>query len=271
MFGSYYWWAGGSFYKTDENLSILDILKCGEIDSQLAGLLWLLMEHRASLVVAAGPSWAGKTTLFHSLLDFLPPKITRVSLRGYEEDFKELGTDKPENTYLVTEEISNHSYEYLWGYQVAKAFEFLPKGYALGATIHASNIREVAYILRALGVSLSLIASLGVIITLQVNPGRSYHDDLVRYVDTVSTVNLTKNGLVAHVLATRRSPKEKFTYLPEQSLCDILFNKFTVKNSSVYSEMELRGDYLNQLRNKGISSRKDVRKEIKEYYLSRFS
>jgi hypothetical protein len=171
----------------------------------------------------------------------------------------------------VTEEISNHSYEYLWGYQVAKAFEFLPKGYALGATIHASNIREVAYILRALGVSLSLIASLGVVITLQVNPGRSYQDDLVRYVDTVSTLNLTNNGLVAHVLAIRHSPQEKFTYPPEQSLCDILFNKFTVKNSSVYSEMELRGDYLNQLLNKGISSRKDVRKEIKEYYLSRFS
>ena len=51
--------------------------------------------------------------------------------------------------------------------------------------------------------------------------------------------------------------------------CAIYFSiNLTVKNSSVYSEMELRGDYLNQLRNKGISFRKDVRKEIKEYYLS---
>src|SRR4030042_5245600 len=143
------------------------------------------MEHRASVMVAAGPIWAGKTTLLHALLDFLRPEIEQVSLRGYEEDFKSLGSDKPDKTYLITEEISNHSYEYLWGYQVTKAFELLPKGYALGGTIHARNIREVAYVLNALRVPLPLIASLGVIITLQVTRGLSYHDDFIRFVDTV--------------------------------------------------------------------------------------
>jgi hypothetical protein len=270
MFGSY-GWAGESFYKPDKNLSILDIVKCGEIDFRLAGLLWLLMEHRTSLIVAAGPSWAGKTTLFHTLLDFLPPKINRVTLRGFDEDFTYLGNDKPENTYLVTEEISNHSYEYIWGLQVAKAFELLPAGYALGGTLHATSVKEVAYIFRALRVPLPLIARLGIIVTLQVYPGRSYYDEPVRYVDTVSTINFTNGGLIAQILAARRRPEDKFVYLPERSLQDILSTKFAIPNSSVYAEMDLRGDYLNQLHHKGISSRKEVRKSIKEHYISRFS
>jgi hypothetical protein len=264
------WLADWPFRRTDENLSILDVVSFGAIDFKLAGLLWLIMENRPSVLVAAGPIWAGKTTLFHALLDFLPPEIAQVSLRGYEEDFKSLGNDKPENTYLITEEISNHSYEYLWGSQVAKAFELLPKGYALGGTIHARNNREVAYILSALGVPLALIASLGVIITLQVARGRSYDDEPIRYVDTVSTLSLTNDGLAAQILATRHLPDEKFVYPPEQSLHDILFNKFSTKSSSVSSEMELRGRYLSQLRHKGISSRRDVKRAISDYYGSRF-
>lgn len=261
------WWTDWSFHRIDETLSILDVFKWGEIDFKLAGLLWLLMEHRVSLIVAAGPSWAGKTTLFHALLDFLRPEINQVSLRGYEEDFKSLGSDKPENTYLITEEISNHSYEYLWGYQVAKAFELLPKGYALGGTIHARNIREVAYVLNALRVPLPLIANLGVIVTLQVAHGRSYYSEPIRYVDTVSTVNLTKDGLVAQILATRHLPDEKFVYPSEQSLHDTLFNKFSIKYNSVSSEIELRGDLLSQLHHKRCS-RGEVRKAILEFYLS---
>ena len=261
-------WADWPFHRIDENLSILDVVEFGTIDFKLAGLFWLLMERRASVMVAAGPVWAGKTTLFHALLDFLPPEIERVSLRGYEEDFKSLGNGKPENTYLITEEISNHSYEYLWGYQVVKAFECIPRGYALGGTTHARNVREVAYVLNALGVPFPLIASLGAVITLQVTHGKYYDDEPVRYVDTVSTLNLTKEGLVAQILARRHLPDEKFTYPPERDLHNILFNKFAVKYESISSEIETRGQLLSQLRDKGIISREAVKKVISEYYRS---
>jgi len=262
-------WGDWYFRRVDENLSILDVVKFGTIDFKLAGLLWLLMEHRASVIVAAGPIWAGKTTLFHAMLDFLRPEIEQVSLRGYEEDFKSLGSEKPENTYLITEEISNHSYEYLWGYQVIKAFECLPRGYALGGTTHARNIKEVAQVLNALGVPLPLIASLGAVITLQVAHGKYYDDEPIRYVDTVSTVNLTKEGLVAQILATRHSPDEKFVYPPEQELYKILFNKFAIKYDNVSSEIEARGQFLSQLRDEGTGSREQVRKAISEFYQSR--
>jgi hypothetical protein len=266
-----YWRMDWPFHRIDENFSILDVVESGTIDLRLAGLLWLLMEHRASVLVAAGPIWAGKSTLLHALLDFLRPEIEQVVLRGYSEDFRSLGNGKPENTYLVTEEISNHSYEYLWGYQVVKAFECIPKGYALGGTTHARNIREVAYVLNALGVSLPLIAGLGAIITLQVTRGKRYDDDLVRYVDTVSTVSLTKEGLVAQLLATRNLPDEKFIYPPEQDLHHILYNKLGVKYPSISSEIEARSQFLNQLMEKGIRHRGQVRKAISEFYQSQLT
>jgi hypothetical protein len=54
-------------------------------------------------------------------------------------------------------------------------------------------------------------------------------------------------------------------------LHDVLFNKFGIKYDDVSSEIELRGRFLSQLRDKGVSSREEVRKAISEYYLSQFS
>jgi len=228
-----------------------------------------LMEQRASVIVAAGPVWAGKTTLFHAMLDFLRPEIEQVTLRGFEEDFSSLGTEKPENTYLVSEEISNHSYEYLWGYQVTKAFELMTKGYAIGATTHARNIKEVAYILNALGVSPTQIAGLGAVVTLQVTRGKFYGDEPIRFVDSVSTLSLTQEGLVAHILASRHLPDEKFVYPAEPALHNVLFTKFGVKYDSITAEIETRAQFLNRLQDQGLFTREELQKAISEYYKSR--
>jgi hypothetical protein len=258
------WWGA----RVDENLSILDVVGSGAIDFKLAGLLWLFMEHRASVLVAAGPAFAGKTTILHAMLDFLPPDIQQVTLGGYGDDFKFLGSGKPEKTYLVTEEISNHSYEYIWGHQVVRAFELMPKGYALGGTVHARNLREVAYVLHALGVPASLIARLDVVITLQVTRGRYYDDEPVRRVDMVSTLSLDREGLVAHPLASRQSLDGGFAYPPEQALRSALADKFGAEYPDVFAEIENRGRFLKQLRDKGYS-RVAVKKAILEFYQSR--
>jgi hypothetical protein len=266
------WWTDWPFSRVNEDLTILDVVSSGAVDFKLAGLLWLLMEQRASLLVAAGPIWAGKTTVLHALLDFLPPGIQRVYLRGYSEDFRFSYNCKPDKTYLVSEEISNHQYEYLWGYQVVKAFELLAKGYALGSTIHARNVREVAYVLHSiLNVPLPLLARLGVVVTLQVAPGRSYDDEPVRRVDTVSIIDLTDKGLVAQLLAARQSTGDEFIFPSEKDLSEVLFNKFGIKYDRVFAEIARREKFLSQLQNRGISSPEEVRKAISDYYRSRLT
>ena len=259
------WWPQWWRLKEDDQLSVLDVVSSGTLDYKLAGLLWLLIERRASVLVAAGPSFVGKSTLLHALLDFLPPGIERIDLRGYMEDFRFTAAGGADRTYLVTEEISNHSYDYLWGHQVVKALALIPKGYALGGTIHARNIREVAYVLNAIGVPLSLIAGLGLVITLQAKRGRAYDDDIVRYVDTVNIVSLGKEGLTAHTLASRQSADDEFVYPPEPALRSILFQKFGFNYDDLSSEIELRAKFLSRLHDNGISSREEVKKSLSEY------
>ena len=43
-------------------LSILDLVGNNTLDLRLASLLWLLVEKKASVIVAAAPQLAGKTT-----------------------------------------------------------------------------------------------------------------------------------------------------------------------------------------------------------------
>jgi hypothetical protein len=260
-------WMGWPYQREDEDLSILDVIKFGTVDYKLAGLFWLLMEQRASIVVAAAPVWAGKTTLMHSMLDFLRPEVEQYTLQGFYEDFKHLGTQKPENSYLVAEEISNHQYEYLWGQQVVKAFQLISKGYALGATTHARSIKDVAYILNALGVEPEKIAQLGVVVTMQVARDKRMDDGYLRYVDTVSTLSITSDGLVAHVLASRHLPGEKLFYPVEEMLHKVLTSKFGLKYESISDEIEKRGQILKDLDEKK-PSHQDLRQAIADFYNS---
>ncbi|HEY97531.1 MAG TPA: type II secretion system protein E [Dehalococcoidia bacterium] len=265
----YRWWPDWPYSRVDEGLTIFDVVNSGTIDFKLAGLLWILMEHRASVMVAAGPIWAGKTTILYSLLDFLPPGIQQINLRGYVEDFKFADRCTPDKTYLVSEEISNHNYEYLWGYQVTRALELLPRGYALGSTIHARNVREVAYILHGiLKVPLPLIARIDVVVTLQAMNGKSYYDEPIRRVDTVSILNMGENNLVAQTLAARELTEKEFIYPSEKTLYSTLSDKFAIKKDRIFDEIARREAFLRELNDRGTSSHEDVRKAILDYYQS---
>ena len=265
-----FWRPDWSFVRYDDTLSILDVLSSRTLDYKLAGLLWVLMEQRASLIVASGPVYAGKTTLLHSLLDFLPPGIEQYSLQGFSEDFRFVADHKPQATYLVSEEISNHQYEYLWGHQVQKTFKLLPQGYRFGATIHARDVREVAYVLHGyLDVPLHLIARLDVVVTLQARQGRRYDDDIIRRIDTVSLIGMDGDNLIAQTLAARESLDGAFEYPSEQALQAALAAKFGCPCENVFAEMTARAGVLQKLHESGPHPREEVQRTIARFYRSR--
>jgi hypothetical protein len=79
------WW--GYHWAAPQPLSITRIIAAGSLDAELAALLWILVEGRVPLVVAAEAPLAGKSTTLTALLDFLPSSVRRVFLRGWTEDF----------------------------------------------------------------------------------------------------------------------------------------------------------------------------------------
>ncbi len=175
--------------------SIVELIRAGTLDAELAALLWVLIEGRVPLVVAAEPRLAGKTTLLESLLMFLPPGIQTRELAGAMESFDwlpqapELGWRRPhspeaiaarvtgrpsppirpDNTVLLVPEFSDHLPSYTWGAEARIAIRAVAIGYGMAATIHADSLDGVFDQLRRPPVSLGddELSRLGIVLILR--------------------------------------------------------------------------------------------------------
>ena len=151
--------------------SIVELLRAGTLDAELAATLWVLIEGRVPIIVAAAGRGAGKSTLLGTLLDFLPPGVRTIELAGAMETFDwlpqatELGWDRPhihapaaetpdrkasshrpvrpDDTILLIPELSDHLPSYTWGAEARIAIRAASIGYDLAATIHADDLEGV--------------------------------------------------------------------------------------------------------------------------------
>ena len=141
--------------------SIVELIRSGTLDAELAATLWVLIEGRVPLVVAAADGGAGKTTVLGALLDFLPPDVRIRELAGAAETFEWLpqATDlgwqgtpstiattppvRPDTTVLLAEELSDHLPVYTWGQEARIAIRAASIGYQVAATIHADTLETV--------------------------------------------------------------------------------------------------------------------------------
>jgi hypothetical protein len=146
--------------------SIVELLADRVLDADLAALAWLLLEKRAPIVVAAGPSGTGKTVLLRALLAFLPPDAVVQTIAGAWERWDwlppatraELGVlvmprDGPprgpqveldaDDAVLVVPEFSQHLPIYGWGPVARTAIRLASMGYGLAATVHAESLADV--------------------------------------------------------------------------------------------------------------------------------
>jgi hypothetical protein len=265
------WRANQQVGNDDEGLSILDLVNSSTLDCKLAALLWILMEQRTSVLVAAGPAFAGKTTLLNALLDFLPSDLQIISLQGYYEDFRFLNHSSPQKAYLVAEEISNHGFsEYLWGQKAVKTLNLLLQGYHLGATMHARTSEEAIYVLnKYLGLPLSLLSHLGIIVNLRATAGRRYEDEPVRRVSSVDLILHAKESLAIQVLAARQHGDDSINYLGEKDLQQALASKGLLEKCPVGEEIGRRTLFLKHLLETGHSSRQELLHAVAEYYRSK--
>ena len=165
------WW--GWHWQPPVPLSVMQIIEAGSTDTELMALIWAMLSRRASILVAAEPPMAGKTTTLTALLDLMPPGTRRVYLRGHYEtfDFTREEDADPRNTYVLANEMSDHLAVYLWGSRIYKTFELIEQGYAIGSTMHAETVEDVVAILNSdpLRVPPRWIANLTLVINLYVS------------------------------------------------------------------------------------------------------
>ena len=153
----FHWWGPGWEYPAPRDLG--DLLRDGTLHPETAAVLWAALARRRSLVVVAGPSGTGKSTLLHALLPLLPAGTRRIYLRGCFETFAFLTNPavEPRRTALMANEISPHLPVYLWGPGVARVLAATDQGFALLATAHAATIGE--FVASLVGSPLRLPAS----------------------------------------------------------------------------------------------------------------
>ncbi len=139
----FYW-----HYDSRRPLSMAQIISLKSVDAKTAALIWLLLEHGASLTVA-GPTdpqpGIGKTTTLNALLQFLPEGTALAYMSGMYENFAftHLPDIDPSTTYALCNEVSDHLPIYMWG-RVARRYLTLPaQGYHIATSVHADTIDDV--------------------------------------------------------------------------------------------------------------------------------
>ena len=273
--------------------SIVELIRAGTLDAELAATLWLLIEGRVPLVVGALPRLAGKTTLLDALLMFLPAGTRTVELEGAMETFDwlpqapELGwrathtpaaiaarvtggkapTVRPDDTVLLIPELSDHLPSYTWGAEARIAIRAVVIGYGLAATIHADSLDDVFEQLRRPPVSLGddELSRLGVVLIL-----RPVGDGLRRIVAAhyIRPIARDEHGHVQRlgpaVLTTWDPDHDRFEHFgwgitPELAL------RVGRRPGDFEAELDRRRDYLAGLVEAGITDVDDVRAAIDGY------
>jgi hypothetical protein len=257
------WW--GYRPSPERPLSIVELIHHGTLDEQVAAFLWIAMEERESLIVAATPHEAGKTTMLTALLDFLRPEIDLIYLRGWYERFEFLQEDRdPANTYLLSNEISSHLPIYMWGRGVRKMFEAAGAGYGFGATVHAASAEEVLRLLHhyPLEVPESLLTAIDLVVTMSYRPGVKNPQRRVMRLEVIEDNAGTPEP---RTLASREVIGTELRSSPG-FLINALVRKFGLEREYATNELARRVSVLKRLVRSQTFASEDVRRAIRRYH-----
>jgi flagellar protein FlaI len=268
-----------------EPRSIVELIRDGTLDTELAAHLWLLIEARVPIVVAAETQGAGKSTLLHALLDFLSPETQIVELAGETETFAwlpqatELGSPgvaqptrradpvRPGNTVLLATEVSPHLPKYTWGAAARIAVRATSIGYGLAATIHADSLEEMFDALRARPVRVTddELSHLGVVLILRVMDGGRRRVVAAHYVRPIARdTHGHLQRLGPAVLATWDEATDRFEHFgwgvtPELAL------RVGLRAGDYEVEVDRRRDHLDGLVAAGTTDADQARTAIRAY------
>lgn len=256
------WW--GHRPSPTPPLTIIDLLRNGNLDARITAFLWLAIELRASIVVTSTLEDAGKTTLLTALLDFLPPEIETVYLRGWYEQFDFVESKAPQSTYLLCNEISDNLPTYLWGPGVRRLFETAELGYALATTMHVKDAAAVIELLTAypLEAPRRLVGSIDFVLSLG---GGSRPAGYLRRLMRVEMIRgVGDDDLRVESIAERDVLLGPLVTRPGQ-LIGVLTDRFGMTRQDATNQFARREQFLDQLIRDGIDPADSVLPAIRRF------
>jgi len=152
----------------------VDLIQAGTIGVEMAACAMRAMAKGASLLTAARPGGAGKTTLMAAILGLLPPGVPIVTVDSARAIDEGLGRPVTEPACYLAHEIgSGDWYGYLWGHDVADFFSMIDGERRIASCLHADTLEELTGILCSppLRVAREALGRVGLILFMQVIPG----------------------------------------------------------------------------------------------------
>lgn len=255
------WW--GWHWEPPVPMSIIELIRAGNLNARLTAMLWIGMERGASLIVAADPPSSGKTTTLTALLSFTPPETAVYFTRGIGETFALPAHSDSYRTYILINEMSDHIPVYTWDDNARRAFELLGDGYSLATTMHDETVEGVIRQLRDdLSIPEKHIAGLTFVIPLYV--GRL--GGVMRRVQEVAFIQQDGQELSVARIATWDLQTDAFQVLAGTEHRETFAQWAGLALEELDEELEKRAGFLTTLLKTGVSSIPEVNAAIEGFY-----
>ena len=219
----------------EDPLTPLDLVKFGTYNSEILAFLWLVIEHRRSLIIAGGTA-SGKTSTMNALSLFIPLNSKIVSL----EDTREI--QLPHKNWLATQtrELNvpgmpgnvdlfsllkssmRQRPEYIIvgevrGEEAQTLFQAMNTGHATLSTIHAGSVQEAINRLthEPINVPPVMFTALDIVINQSVF---SYGNNRVRRCAAINEISVDEHGNIIPVkLYEWDVSEDRFVRVSDQS------------------------------------------------------
>ena len=255
------WW--GWHWEPPVPMSIVEIIRAGNLNARLAALFWIGLERGASIIVAADPPSSGKTTTLSALLAFTPPDTLVYFTRGVGETFALPDRSDAYPTYILINEMSDHIPVYTWDDNARRAFELLAEGYSLATTMHDNTVEGVIQQLEEdLRIPRRQVANLTFIVPMHV--GRE--QQIIRRVREVAFLRPNGNDVAVGTLASWEPGGDSFRLLEDAAQRAAFTSWAGLSPPDLEAELDRREQFLDTLAKTGIESIPEVNSAIEGFY-----
>ena len=259
------WW--GYHWSPPEPLSIIEIIERGSMSPRLAALFWLGLERGASIMVAADPPTAGKTTTLTALLAFAPRESLAYFTRGLGETFDLPPLNGSNPTYILVNEMTDHLAVYTWGQYARRAFELLAQGYSLATTTHAETVVGVLDVLeKHLRIPRKQIAHLTFVATIHLGYGNGRALRRMSEVAFVQPDGDSGEALQLSTVAAWNPRDDSFRVLESPEQVAALAAWAGMPAEALLAELAEREEFLRGLQRQGVRDPRAVQEAVFSYH-----